>query len=169
MAEKKKVPLRRVYANDLEVELDGEKFYPHAGEYVEIRPFWTIDERQLHDDFLSGKAAGDAGTLQRTWDFLVARVVAWDWTDDLGEPMPQPSEAVLRRLANYEVFWLQKAVKGMAGTAEKDDEPGNVAGSASTGTSVESLSLLPAPIPSPGSARSSVAPLAKRASKGRGK
>lgn len=121
---KSKVPLQRLYANDLEIVLGEETYRPHFGEWVELAPFATFDEMLLQAEIRKGDAS-DEVIVDRQYRAVVRRVKAWDWTDDTGEPMPQPSEDVIRSLTPPEIGWLMRALRGSAGMAGADDEPGN--------------------------------------------
>ena len=54
------------------------------------------------------------GALQGLARGLAPRIVRWNWTDWLGNPMPQPDGTVgpLLALETEELYWLLSAVKG---------------------------------------------------------
>lgn len=163
--EKSKPKLHTVYANDLFYEdEDGERTYPHYGEFVSFAPYASVDEMLLSEDIQQNRATPE-DVVRRIKVAIAARVKAWDWTDVTGNPMPQPTAEVLAGLDPWEYGWMQRAMKGMAGVPGKDDEPGN-SGITAFSTETDPSQRPPSSVES---ARSSVAPLAKRASRSRGK
>lgn len=123
MKERTKPPVRRVYADDLAVELDGQVVYPHAGEWVEFRGRPTVGQWMSDIEGLTFKADLESETGQEA---LLARyrgiiatvaksIVAWNWTNDAGEPMAPPTAETLRECLFEELTWLQRAMGGRAG------------------------------------------------------
>lgn len=110
---------RRAFADDLEVVVDGESFFPHMSEWVDFR-----GGNQTVGDFLSsleikgtdlGEAAVDdeasrlAGLTFSAWiETIKDSIVGWNWTDATGKPFPSPpSVSDLRRLDFDELSWLR--------------------------------------------------------------
>lgn len=105
----------------------GETYYLHQGESVWLLPVGTV-QMQLaamrlatagaelaaiegdQEGQLVGLAAINAG-LTGLARAVAERVVAWDWTDIRGEPLPQPyrSSATLLNLEASELHWLSTA------------------------------------------------------------
>ncbi|MGE0057000.1 MAG: hypothetical protein AB7P33_09875 [Dehalococcoidia bacterium] len=109
MPEKSKRPNRVVVADDFVVNVDGELIYPHAGESV------TFVGRLTTNDLMHAMKlqridldADDADQqLDQVRQFLAGRIAAWEWTDDEGEPYPNPpSPADIGRLDMDELGWL---------------------------------------------------------------
>lgn len=105
-----KVPPRRVDCSDFEIEEDGHTYRPHDGEWVDILPVKSF-ARWLAYQKVRGE--GDA----ESFDLLLAQmsraIVAWNWTDWGGEPMPEPYKhpEVIAALDNREVQYLINAVQ----------------------------------------------------------
>lgn len=57
-----------------------------------------------------------------TQQLLVESVMAWNWVDDAGQPLPLPSAepAVVLRLTDDEVTFLATAIRGEDAEAEKN-------------------------------------------------
>jgi hypothetical protein len=134
VAEQTKPPLRRVYATDFEVVADGITYRPHASEWVDFTQNLSVGELiaalSVNDLDLSDEAsvrqAFSAAMAQ-----LTARVAGWNWTDQVGRPLPQPPEG-LERLDTAEIQWLQAAAIGKRGTSGDPN-----AGSPSTSPSMD--------------------------------
>lgn len=119
--EQKRVPARRVYADDFSLTLDGIEYHPHAGEWVEYRPVGSVG---AYLDLLRSRAVkvvpededeaeATAAYVERAREEVRRRVVAWDWTDiTTGEPLPPPREGGIECLSLAEMLWLQGALYG---------------------------------------------------------
>lgn len=111
--DKVKLPPRRVYADDLEMEVDGEKFHPRRGQWVEYKRgvTWGYFMAQLELTRLRERENEPTGAMV-AWERLVQRlqenVVAWDWADEVGNPLPQPyrNPEAFAMLSNDEIAWL---------------------------------------------------------------
>jgi len=130
---------RRIPSDDCAVASGGETYYPHEGEWVEIRPVASIAEVRALDGLRRLKveldaAAGESDEAVRVLSImdkhfgavcesLARRMVAWSWTDDNGEPMPQPASQpkVLEQLKGDEILWLMNAAQGESGAARKNE------------------------------------------------
>ena len=130
----KPVPVE-VTSDDCLVTVNGEKVAVHEGESVwlfkgqsvsEMRAVSRLAQMQVQVDAL--KDGGDRAAalalmaeIDAIFDdvcaMLAPRIVRWNWTDLLGNPMPQPdgSTRILARLESEELFWLLQAAKGDAG------------------------------------------------------
>ena len=89
---------RRVVADDLAVNYNGEVYYPHAGEWVEFKGRPSVG---LYLRFMEMADASSKGIQE-----LTPHVLAWDWTDDDGKPYPPPSVEVISGLPPEELKWL---------------------------------------------------------------
>jgi hypothetical protein len=134
---KPKIPTKMVMSDDCAINLgqvveDGEitdagtPYYVHQGECVELLPVITVSEvmqiSKLQD------TGGDAGMLGASLSALCKelskRIVSWDWTDLMGEPMEQPYNRpdVLEALTSEELMWLMSATgAGEPADARKKD------------------------------------------------
>ena len=122
-----KVPLRRVASDscaimlgrvieDGEITNPGTAHYVHQGEWVDFLPVGSLAEVvQLIDDLRPIKEVLDARHLSKVAGRITARcnrlskrVIAWNWTDLAGDPLPQPygKPEVLLNLNNDELLWL---------------------------------------------------------------
>lgn len=124
-----KIPTRTVVADDLAVEVDGETYYPHAGEVVTFRGRMSVGDylnsaklAALGSDMSAEQVDKLDDLFGQTIEALAKRIVSWDWTDDAGDPLPSPPDAdVLRGLATEEVQWLI----GKSAGVRSEDEQGN--------------------------------------------
>ena len=128
--EKSRPPLRRVYADDFTLSIDGVEYRPHAGEWVEYSVVGTVGayldllrSRSVEVVPSSEESAEEtAAFVERTREEVRRRLAAWDWTDmATGEPLPQPREGGIDRLSLAETLWLQAVLYGKAGADPKAD------------------------------------------------
>jgi hypothetical protein len=127
----------RVYDLDGKILEPGEEIRPHEGEWVEMFATSSVGElrairrlRELGSQLAAVKGDKDeeSESLQLSDDAfedlvqaLAPRVVAWNWTDNAGRPMPQPdSPTVLRMLQPEELMWLLGAAQGETPSARKN-------------------------------------------------
>lgn len=97
---------RRVPSDDCAVVIDGDTYYPHEGEWVELVGSTTVGDfmalanlervsveldaaRGEPDEALQMLRAMD-GYFSQVCDGLARRVTAWTWTDDQSQPLPNP-------------------------------------------------------------------------------
>lgn len=127
---KSKIPVRRVPSDDCELTVGGVDYYPHQGEWIEVVPRMTVGEIRLFRSLNALKPKlealeGDEGadeaqialmddSFTEVLDVLRSRVLAWNWTDDAGDPYPQPREDpdVFERLSIQEMYYLTAAMQG---------------------------------------------------------
>tara|TARA_R100000306_G_C4355549_1_gene132509 strand:- start:188 stop:646 length:459 start_codon:yes stop_codon:yes gene_type:complete len=94
----------------------GTPYYIHAGEWVEVMPVMTVREvmqiSKLQNS--SGDSTQLGENLTTLCEELSRRVVAWNWTDLMGEAMEQPYNRpdVLEGLSSEELLWLMSATNG---------------------------------------------------------
>jgi len=98
---------------DGEIVNPGVPHYVHENEWVEILPVMTVREvmqiSRLQNSTGDSSAFGE--NLSDLCKQLSKRVIAWNWTDLMGEEMEQPYDRpdVLERLASEEIMWLLSA------------------------------------------------------------
>ena len=106
---------------DGEITNPGTPYYVHEGECVELLPVITVSEvmqiSRLQNAGADTTALGDS--LAELCKELSKRIVSWDWTNLMGEPMEQPYNRpdVLEALTSEELMWLMSA----AGAGEPAD------------------------------------------------
>lgn len=119
----KPVP-ERFDSGDFTVVVNGETYYPHEGEWVELFPDQTVAEvlaqagmAKLASQIKSAEGDPDeqsqvlaaiAEHFDVACEQLADRVMAWSWTDRRGNPLPQPDGTVgpIKRLSNEEMRYL---------------------------------------------------------------
>ncbi len=129
---------RRITSDDCEVSVDGETCTPHEGEWVEMFTNWAVGELKAINDFRRMRVKLDAvegendeaarsmeimeQAFEGVLESLAGRVVAWNWTDWQGRPLPQPdgTKEPLRRLHSDELLWLLNAGQGEAPAERKN-------------------------------------------------
>ena len=128
-----------IKSDDCTVTINGEPCTPHEGESVWIIPGLSVGAisalttltqtgvameaaRGEPDEGIRVTALMD-GALQGLARGLAPRIVRWNWTDWLGQPMPQPDgrAAPLPALETEELYWLLSAVKGETPSQSKHD------------------------------------------------
>ena len=115
---KPKLPLQRIEADSCVVTvgrvIEGDKITDvgkpmkvHEGEWIEIIPTVNVQEYLAKRSFL---VSADNGSILELSQGLARRIVAWNWTDLMGEPLPQPygRPDVLQGLSVDELFWLAR-------------------------------------------------------------
>ena len=114
---------------DGEVKDPGVAHFIHTGEYVEILPVMSVKE-VMHISRLQNSINDTAQldtNLTNLCKELSKRIVSWDWTNMMGEPMEQPYNRpeVLEDLSSEELMWLMSAPGAgeSADARKKDLEP----------------------------------------------
>jgi len=124
---KPKIPAQKVLSDDCSISVgqvveDGEivqqgvPHFVHKGEWVEILPVMTVKEvmqiSRLQNAGTDGSQLGQ--NLTDLCKELARRVISWNWTDLMGEPMEQPYNRpdVLEGLSSEELMWLMGATGG---------------------------------------------------------
>lgn len=137
---KPKIPAVKVSSDDCAINIgqvveDGEikdvgiPHYVHKGEWVEVLPVMSV--REVMNISRLQAASTNPGQLDENLSSLCNelsnRIVAWNWTDIMGEPMAQPykNPDVLAELASDELMWLMTATGAgePADARKKDLEP----------------------------------------------
>ena len=124
---KPKIPAQKVLSDecsisvgqvieDGEIVKEGTPHFVHKGEWVEILPVMTVKEvmqiSRLQNAGADGSQLGE--NLTTLCKELSRRVISWNWTDLMGEPMEQPYNRpdVLEGLSSEELMWLMAATNG---------------------------------------------------------
>ena len=124
---KSKIPALRIKSDECAINVgqvveDGEitnpgtPYFVHQDEWIEILPVITVAE-VMHISRLQN-ASGDTSNLDENLTELCKelsrRLVAWNWTDLMGEPMEQPYNRpdILEALSSDELMWLVSATGG---------------------------------------------------------
>ena len=98
---------------DGEITNPGTPHYVHEGEWVEVLPVMSV--REVMNISRLQTSAGDSSKLGENLTSLCNelshRVISWNWTDIMGEPMEQPYNRadVLEALTSEELIWLMSA------------------------------------------------------------
>lgn len=94
----------------------GTPYFIHEGEWIEVIPVVTVKEVMQLSRLQNGSndplALGDS--LTQLCREISRRVMAWNWTDLMGEPLEQPFNRpeVLEELSSEELMWLVNATNG---------------------------------------------------------
>ena len=137
MKPKLKIPATRVLSDecvivigrvieDEQITEEGIEYFVHKGEWVEVMPVMTVKEVMNLSSLQ--RASEDSSILGNSLSQLCVelshRVVAWNWTNMMGEPLEQPYDRpdVLESLSADELLWLINAtgVQEMAEERKKD-------------------------------------------------
>ena len=134
---KPKIPAVKVLSDDCAINIgqvieDGEitspgtPHYVHVGEWVEVLPVMSVREvmniSQLQASTGDSSKLGES--LSALCNELARRIIGWNWTDIMGEPMDQPYNRadVLEGLSSEELMWLMTATgSGEPADARKKD------------------------------------------------
>ncbi len=132
MAKKTKPPTRTERSDSMFVEVDGKRYFPHAGETVTFRGQATVGQLASALDLAATRgldmedpenSAHLSATLRETATLLATNIVAWTWTDDADVPYPaKPTEETIRGLSMEELGWLLRAQRGVVETPEAAEE-----------------------------------------------
>ena len=124
---KPKIPPIRVKSDDCSISVgqvfeggevvdQGTPHYVHKGEWVEILPVITVKEVMQISKLQNagGDASGLGENLTELCKELCRRVIKWNWTDLMGEPIDQPYNRpdILESLSSEELMWLMTATSG---------------------------------------------------------
>lgn len=125
-----KPPTRQVPSDDCTIEADGVVYSPHEGEWVKVVSSFAVGSLRimrrmtelqsqmdaLDDDEQIRKIVLMDDTVDQIIDVLQGRIVEWNWTDDLGNPLPQPfgNPDAFKPLRLEELMYLALIVRGEA-------------------------------------------------------
>ena len=131
-----KPPTRQVPSDDCLVEVDGMEYKVHEREWVKIissfavghlKVMRRVGELQSQMDSLEDgeeikKVILADDVMSELVEVLQGRIVGWNWTDDLGNPLPQPfgNPNAFKSLRLEEMMYLGLIVRG-----ESPAEQGN--------------------------------------------
>ena len=125
----RKIPRRRVPSDDFIAVLAGEKYQPHAGEWVEFEGSASVDEmiislrlQKVRTSMKPEEAEEMAELLREVVDHLANNISGWSWTDNGEKPYQSPPDAAtLRSLSFEELGYL---VTQTFGRTEADQKNG---------------------------------------------
>lgn len=140
-----KIPLITIQCDDCVVKTgmviqdgkivdEGVAHHVHGGEWIKVIPVQSVAETIAigrltapKKGATSGEALSDlADHFDTLRNELSQRIVEWNWTDLMGQPLPQPYQRpdVLGGLTNEELFYLMGAAQGREPTDDrkKDSE-----------------------------------------------
>ena len=134
---KPKIPATRIQSDDCAINIGqviedgtivnpGVPHYVHKGEWVDIMPVIAVREVMQLSRLQRGSedARGLGESLSELCKELSKRIIDWNWTDLMGEPMAQAygHPDVLESLSSDELLWLVSAAAGQEGLdARKKD------------------------------------------------
>lgn len=90
----------------------------HEGEWVEIIPVMTLREMLSLQRLQKSIAANESKDFTALCVELSKRVVAWNWTDNASDPLPEPygKPEVIEGLYVDEIVWLIQQMGEPTGT-----------------------------------------------------
>ena len=119
---KPKIPAVKVLSDECEITDPGIPHFVHKGEWVEVLPVMSVKEvmniARLQSSVTDTNKLDE--NLTNICKELCRRVVSWNWTNLMGEPMEQPYNRpdILEELSSEELMWLMSAT----GAGESADE-----------------------------------------------
>ena len=134
-----KIPPRRIPSDDCVIRVGrkisggkivepGTEYRVHEGEWVDVLPVTSVRQHLALSGLQRATAAGvDADTTEKAMnDFcavVASKVLAWNWTDLDGKPLPCPFNSVetIQGLSDDEVIWLFRAIRGELPEERKKD------------------------------------------------
>jgi hypothetical protein len=116
---------RRVASDDLVVDIDGEEYHIHKGEYVVFTRKISMADYRLFlrmqglrgraDDPDDYEASAELDELfGQVCERRAAVVLEWTWHGPDGKPYPEPTAGVIEDLMNEEFWWLLANYTGPA-------------------------------------------------------
>ncbi len=132
---------RHIPSDGCGVRIDGEVYYPHEGEWVELVASETIGElrarvafARLGPELDAVKGEPDEGRQMNAimeahyaslTEHLAERIFEWSWTDLHGRPLPSPADGDgkplgLLKLRADELYWLLTATAPEAADERKN-------------------------------------------------
>jgi len=123
-----KIPPKRVPSDDCAIYVgrkiegdkivaQGEPYYVHKGEWVEILPITSVGEAIAISRMLGlniKQADKIAEGLNQLCEGLAKRVINWNWTGMDSKPLPKPynKPEVIKSLTEDELVWLAITSQG---------------------------------------------------------
>jgi len=136
-----KIPTRKVKSDDCvihigrevdvktqEITSEGEAYYVHKGEWVEIIPLFSV-RQYIAWNKLRNSLTGNEDAMERALDSLCKelsnKVVKWNWTDNEGNKLPQPYKKpeIIMDLNEEELIWLSTALVETQGQRKNASTP----------------------------------------------
>tara|TARA_Y100000310_G_C20407687_1_gene680430 strand:+ start:124 stop:633 length:510 start_codon:yes stop_codon:yes gene_type:complete len=124
---------------DGEIIDEGQAYHVHKGESIQIIPVMTVGELialgRLQSATVGEGAAEALGTQMGNLCLeLSQRIISWNWTDLMGQPMAQPYQRpdILGSLTNDELLYLVVAAQGRETPEERNLDSGQSASTSST-------------------------------------
>ena len=109
--------------SDGKITAEGMAYKMHEGEWVDILPVRTLREMTRLVDLRSSKGNDIllSHALKETCEELAKRVMDWNWTDVMGQPLPQPygHPEIIEGLYSDEIIWLLTQLSGAETTGER--------------------------------------------------
>jgi len=131
-----KPPTRQVPSDDCTIEIDGVEYHIHEGEWVNVVSSFAVGSLRimrrmtelqsqmdaLEDDEAIRKVILMDDTVGELVDVLQRRIVEWNWTDDMGAPLPQPfhNPDAFSSLRLEELMYLALVVRGESPAEQKN-------------------------------------------------
>ena len=132
---KPKIPTVRIKSDECTISLgqvieDGDVIdpgvahYVHKGEWVELMPVMTVREVMQLAKLQQGMTSDNSSlgdSLSNLCAELSKRLIKWNWTDLMGEKLPQPYNRpdILEALSSDELLWLVNATSQAETEAER--------------------------------------------------
>jgi hypothetical protein len=131
---KSKIPTLKIKSDDCAVNIgqvieDGEivdsgiAHYVHKGEWVEVIPVMTVKEvTELSNLQVASDSPGSLGkSMSKLCNELSKRIIAWNWTNMMGEEMEQPykNPSIIEELTSDELMWLINATSGSESSEDR--------------------------------------------------
>ena len=130
-------PTKRIACDECPVIVDGQTYYPHEGQWVEVVPVGSMREMFVMGDYsrlvVDIAAAEDDPDLapemnqratqmnQAVLQVLADRIVNWNLTDAYGRELPKPNGTpqAIDRISQSEMWWLLSAIRTGGASAEE--------------------------------------------------
>tara|TARA_Y100000310_G_scaffold317685_1_gene370839 strand:+ start:16601 stop:17035 length:435 start_codon:yes stop_codon:yes gene_type:complete len=95
---------------------EGAAHHVHEGEWVDIIPVGAMTQYialdKLRRALTNPNQDGLANSMESLCRSIASRVMAWNWTDMKGMPLPPPTSEVIQELAEDEIIYLVNAIQG---------------------------------------------------------
>jgi len=151
-ARKGKPPIKaeRISLDDFEVEVDGETYHPHLGEWIEIIPIRRLSELKNLMELASYQPLeGETPSftdprLMKQYDgicnYLCATIYRWNMTDEEGTEYPQPyhQQRAIELLPLEEINYITAKIIG-GRTDNSKSETGEAGEGSGTGGGIAAV------------------------------